>query len=578
MQIDNHDTRLRPCFLTGLGFLILLSVLAGCATAPQKGQTAKTSKPPSTVPASVANTIKEAENESEGKTQTHYVAPVVRQHYTPHKWPSPSQDLWSQIRAGFQLPANDNRLSVRVWTQYYATHTKHLSASLKRAQPFLWHVVQQVKKRNIPTEIALLPIVESGYKPAAKSYAGASGMWQFMPATAKDMQLRQDWWYDGRNDPTASTDAALNYLQSLAQHYSGDWFLALAAYNAGPGRIDDAIAKARSNGQPTDYWDLHLPKETAQYVPQLLALRRIMKTPARFGVSWPQLANEQRTQLVDLPGRISIKRAAQMLNMTETSLRELNPGLRRSATGPKREELRVPASRAARFQTVLAHADPKQLYNHHVHVVQRGDTLSRIARTYGVSVAALRESNNLSSNRLLVGEKLAIPGSGSKAPSSSEPSQTYVVQSGDTLWYIAHRYHVSVASLKRANGASGAALHPGQKLTIPGTAKPATPTEVVVHSGDTLWSIAQANDTTVAQLRRWNRIDSNTSLSVGTTLAVDGPAELPDFYEVESGDSLWSIASRFSMQVNTLRSLNDLSTSATIRPGERLRLQPEVSS
>ncbi len=170
----------------------------------------------------------------------------------PHKWPAPSRDLWSQIRSGFKLDANDERRSVRVWTQFYATHTNHLSLSLQRAKPFLWHVVQQVEKRNMPTEIALLPIVESGYNPSAKSYVGASGLWQFMPGTADHMSLPRDWWYDGRDDPIASTDAALNYLQSLNQRYDGDWLLALAAYNAGPGESTTPSPKhAPRASQPT---------------------------------------------------------------------------------------------------------------------------------------------------------------------------------------------------------------------------------------------------------------------------------------------------------------------------------------
>lgn len=458
-----------------LGCLFLAGALAGCATSPQRGHATRAGtqrgQSPSTIPTSVTRTIHKAEQAGDGKKKTHYVAPAARQDYVPHQWPSPNQDLWSQIRAGFQLAPNEERLSVRVWTQFYASHTRHLSGALEHARPFLWHVVQQVEKRNMPTEIALLPIVESGYNPTARSYVGASGMWQFMPATANDMSLQSDWWYEARNDPTASTNAALNYLQSLAQRYSGDWLLALAAYNAGPGRVDGAIAQAEAHGKPTDYWDLDLPRETTQYVPQLLALRRLMKTPARFGVSWPRLANKQRTRLADLPGQISIKRAARILGMSEADLRDLNPGLRRWATGPNRDELRVPADKATNFRVALARIDPDRLLNRHTHVVQRGDTLSRIARAYGISVAALRQSNRLNGNRIVVGEHLTIPrsGSGGAAP-MSEPSQTYVVQSGDTLWHIAHHYSVSVASLKQANGTSVATLHPGQTIDIPGSA------------------------------------------------------------------------------------------------------------
>lgn len=550
-------------------------LIAGCASTP--GSKTAHAPPPSAAhpsPTPVTGHQDNAKIESEAALDK--LDPPKPKHYTPHQWPAPSQDLWAQIRDGFELSPAEERRSVRIWTQYYATHTKHLSLSLQRARPFLWHVVQQVEQRHMPTEIALLPIVESGYNPAAKSYVGASGLWQFMPGTADHMNLPRDWWYDGRNDPIASTDAALNYLQTLNQRYNGDWLLALAAYNAGPGRVDNAIARAQSEGASTSYWDLELPSETTEYVPQLLALRRIMMTPARFGVSWPRLANEPRTRLVKLPGQTEMKVAASMLDMSEEDLRRLNPGMRRWASEPGgHNELLVPADKATSFRHKLARINPARLIDQRTHTVHRGDVLSRIAKTYGVSIASLRQANELHGNTIRVGQSLTIPrpGGHQRAP-AAEPTQTYVVQSGDTLWHIANRYSVSVASLRKANGSRAESLQPGDKLSIPGSAKPPAPSTYVVKNGDSLWSIARANDVTVSELRHWNRMTAGTPLRPGSTIALDGPSPLPDYYEVEPGDSLWSIASRFSMQVATLRSLNDMSSKSTIRPGERLRLQP----
>lgn len=496
-------------------------------------------------------------------------------------WPDPERDLWSQIRSGFQFNAHGDHRRVRRWTQQYATHQRYLRASLDRARPFLWHIVQRIDERDMPTELALLPIVESGFDPAARSYMGASGLWQIMPGTADHVGLTRDWWYDGRNDVIASTDAALSYLDAMQARYDGDWLLALAAYNAGPSRVDAALARADREGVGSSFWDLDLPRETMDYVPKLLALRRIMATPNRFSIDWPTLDNRPRTRSVTLPGQIELAVAARMLDMTEDDLRELNPALQRWASAPRKgTHLLVPARKADAFRTRLAKVGPRPLVSRNTHTVRRGDVLGVIARHYHVSVAALRQANHLRGDRIRVGQTLQIPRAGGPGQPArgAETTQTYVVQAGDSLWEIAQRYHIDVSAMRRYNHGIAGTIRPGQRLTIPGSATPPEPSTHVVKNGDSLWIIANNNRVTVADLRRWNRLDASTRLQPGQSLAVDGPAPLPDFYEVETGDSLWSIAARFSMQVTTLRSLNEMSSGSTIRPGQRLRLQPVVSS
>lgn len=546
---------------------VLALLLAGCATEPP--QTTRTTNPPS------APSVERPSPKPVQPSDTPAETSVARQDYQPQSWRDPSEDLWAQVRDELSLDPHAQRREVREWTQYYATHQGHVDASLERAQPYLWHVVREVDARDLPGELALLPIVESGYNAAARSYVGASGLWQFMPGTADHVGLARDWWYDGRNDVIASTDAALDYLEMLVSRYDGDWLLALAAYNAGPGRVDAALERATAEGIPADYWHLELPRETTEYVPKLLAIRRILVSPRRFGMTWPSLDNEARTRSVTLSKQVELAVAADMLDMSEAALRRLNPGMRRWASTPDGgRTLLVPADKAAAFSRQLAAAEPSELVHRRTHTVRRGEILGRIANAYGVSVSALRQANHLAGDRIRAGQTLRIPRAGKAPP--AEPTRRYVVQSGDTLWDIAHRYNVAVDALQRAN-ADVDTLRPGASLTIPGAATPPAPTTHVVQRGESLWSIADANDVAIADLRRWNRLEPGATLQPGRELAVDGPAPLPDFYEVESGDSLWSIASRFSMQVTTLRSLNDMSSNSTIQPGQRLRLQPAVS-
>jgi len=558
--------------------------VTGCAT---NATQSKTTQSPPSAPSSVVDRSvpvdAEVTSEDAQIEASHATAADTgdTQQIDARDWPDPEQDLWSQIHDGFRLDSYSDRRRVRRWTQQYATHQRYLQASLDRARPFLWHIVQRIDERDMPTELALLPVIESGFDPAARSYMGASGLWQIMPGTADHVGLTRDWWYDGRNDVIASTDAALSYLDALQARYDGDWLLALAAYNAGPSRVDNALARARREGAGSSFWVLHLPSETMDYVPKLLALRRIMATPSQFGFDWPTLDNRARTRSVTLPGQIELTVAARMLDMPEQDLRELNPALQRWASAPRKgTHLLVPADHAHAFRARLAKASPNTLVSPNTHTVRRGDVLGVIARHYQVSVAALRRANHLRGDRIRIGQTLQIPRSGGPGQPTpgAETTQTYVVQAGDSLWEIAQRYHIDVAAMRRANHGVAGAIRPGQRLTLPGSARPPEPSHYVVKRGDSLWEVANDNEVTVADLRRWNRLDADTRLQPGQALAVDGPAPLPDFYEVETGDSLWSIAARFSMQVTTLRSLNEMSSGTTIRPGQRLRLQPIVSS
>lgn len=573
-----HNRRLTVAALSSLAALTL--ILGGCA---HQGGSIDASNQRATSQQPQADSLARAVTRTDGSANEQATVewPGAANLSAPdYQWPSPSEDLWSKVQSGLALPANRSRLRVRRWTQYYATHANDIQASLKQARPWLYHIVRQVEKRNMPTEIALLPIVESGFNTRAVSYVGATGLWQFMPGTADHMNLERNWWYDGRNDPFASTRAALTYLQQLHSHYDGNWLLALAAYNAGPGTIDDALRSAKRADKPVDFWQLdNIPDETRNYVPKLLAVRWIMKAPAKFGVSWPRLKNQPKTRQVELPGQTDLSVAARMADIPASRLKQLNPDIQHKRTRPRNGRLIVPTAKADAFRAKLASAAPSQLVKRQGdrYRVQQGDALSSIANRFDINVAALRHANGLSDNSIRAGQTLRIPRSGEQRTQSTQ-SRQYTVQPGDSLWQIAHSNDTSVAAIQRANGDLDDTLHPGETVTLPISGQSATPAQVVVHSGDSLWAIAQKNHVSVANLRRWNRLDPDSKLQPGQTLAVGGQANVPDYYEVQSGDSLWSIADRFSMRVGTLKRLNSLSDGHSIQPGQRLRLQPSVSS
>lgn len=491
----------------------------------------------------------------------------------PDNAPPLSDDLWQTIRDGLEMPENSERARVRRWVQFFASRPEHLQRVAENARPFLWHVVRELEARDLPLDLALLPIVESGYDPTAYSYARASGMWQFMPYTARRFGLDDNWWHDGRRDVLRSTDAALDYLEWLHGRYD-DWALALAAYNAGEGRVDRALSRS----DDPDYWSLDLPRETENYVPKLMAVRQILGEADRFAFEWPAVPNEPVTELVTLPGQIELAVAAEMMGMPESELQRLNPGVRRWATppdGPHR--LLVPSDRVDRLREAIAARDPDSLVTWRRHRVRQGEVLGTIAERYGTRVAVLREVNDLRGSLIRAGQYLLIPvgaEAGAPPPSapSAGPSGRYTVANGDSLWLIAQRLGVTVAELREWNDlAPGAVIRPGQTLAVRGNGDAVR--EYRVRRGDSLWTIARRFDVRVAELRAWNGLTTDSVLRPGQSLKIRAAGPTGDSYRVRAGDSLWSIANRFQVAVEDLKTWNNIGDN-TIRPGQRLRLRP----
>jgi len=267
-------------------------------------------------------------------------------------------NLWNRIPRGYKLSAIDNYQIQKEIRKFVSNPSYFWNISTK-ARPYLYHIVAEVERRGIPLEIALLPAIESAFKPTALSHKSAAGLWQFIPATGRDYGLVQNRWYDGRRDITKSTKAALTYLQYLHDLFGDDWALALAAYNYGEGNVRKAIRRNRARGKPTDFWSLKLPRETRQYVPKLLALARIVANPQRYGVRLQPIANQRYFKQVNINRPIDLSLAAQLASMPLSEFKLLNPGYRRDTTAPRGPYyLTLPVNKVAQFRQRLAKVPP----------------------------------------------------------------------------------------------------------------------------------------------------------------------------------------------------------------------------
>ena len=637
-------------------------------------------------------------------------------------------DVWDRIRRGYAMPTLNSRLVDR-WLAHYGRDPAYLDRMFGRSGRYLYHILEEVESRGMPTELALLPFVESAFQPEALSRAKAAGLWQFMPATGNQYSLAQNLWRDDRRDVLESTRAALDYFEYLYGMF-GDWHLALAAYNWGEGSVQRAVRRQTARKRPADYLHLRMPKETANYVPKLEAIKRIVSEPAKYGVTLPDVGNEPFFVTVTKPRDIDTKTAAELAGMPLEEFRQLNPSFKlpvivaahnnvmllpadrvdgfidnlaswmdsgqplsqwttyklqdgetlaavAQRTGMTEEDLRevngIPKGRRVLAQSTLlvrANADeqtdisaeeadaklrlsplttwrrvtyrvrkgdtlggiarrwhittksiiknnrlrtsrlhPGQRLiltvpnverapiqyarsggqaGHVIHAVRPGETLSGIARRYGVETSALRMTNRLRGNDIRVGQRLRIPsGDAATAPSSA----IHTVRAGDTLASIANRYDVTVVRLKRANRLTGDVLRIGQKLEIPAKSESA-PRPVVpaaaneqsaaglyrVRQGDSLYSLSRRFGVSVESLRDVNGL-RGSSLSIGQKLVIPATAKAqpapseagPDAYTVRRGDTLSSIAARYSTTAAELRRINGL-TSNTLRIGQTLRL------
>jgi membrane-bound lytic murein transglycosylase D len=392
---------------------------------------------------------------------------------------APVDDVWQRIRFGFAMSDLDNAL-VREQTRYYAARPEYLQRIFDRSRLYLYHIVEEIEKRGLPMELALLPMVESAFNPMAYSRAHASGLWQFIPGTGRRFELEQNWWYDGRRDIVESTNAALDYLEKLYEMH-GDWHLALASYNWGENAVARAIAKNQAAGRPTDYSSLPMPPETRHYVPKLQALKNIVSNPEPFGINIGPIPNQPYFATVTKLRDIDVQLAARLAEMPVEEFIALNPGFSRpyirASVTPR---IVLPADKVEVFHDNLEALGDKSLVSWKTYYPKGGETFESIAKKHGLQVGQLKEVNGISPRSRAVPRLLVVPTSGvptTKLPIMYAPPIAvstrrifHTVQKGETLASIAGKHRVSVEDLKRWNGVERAV--PGRKLALEVRATP----------------------------------------------------------------------------------------------------------
>ena len=456
-------------------------------------------------------------------------------------------DLWHEIRTKltFDVPEKKSLRSQRNW---YAKHQTYLDRVAKRAEPFLYYIVKELEKHNMPVELALLPIVESAFDPFAYSHGRASGMWQFVPNTGKRFGMKQNWWYDGRRDVIASTEGAIAYLKYLHNYFDGDWLLALAAYNSGEGRVRRAMKSNARRNKPTDFWSLNLPKETRDYVPKLLALVDIIKRPKDFNITLYKIENKSVIGQVAIGSQLDLAKAANLAELTLPELQRLNPGFNRWSTDPDGpHRLVIPNNKRESFIEGLSKLSQKERLAWQRYKIKRGDNLGEIATKFNTSIALIKQANNVNGTQIRAGKFLLIPVAAQSLDhyilsknqrlakkqnrQRSGIKTTHIVKTGDTLWDLSQHYKVKSKSIAQWNGMAPIDyITPGQKLVIwqPGASIKFSGVNVEnaimrnitykVRRGDSFARIADKFNLLIKDIERWNSISRNNYLQPGQLL------------------------------------------------------------
>ena len=468
---------------------------------------------------------------------------------------SDDHDLWKIIAENQAINVDENP-RIQSHVDWISERPDYLASISKRAEPFLYLVVSEVETEEMPIEIALLPIVESDYYPFSYSHGTATGIWQFIPSTGRMYGLDEDWWHEDRRDVLASTKAAVQYLKDLNQMFDGDWLLSIAAYNAGPGRVQRAIDNNIKQGKKIDYWSLDLPKETEKYVPKLLAVAKVLKDPDRFNQKLTMIENKPYLEPVKLQSQFDLALIAQWTNLSIDEIYSFNPGLKRWATPEALPyTILLPIDVVDDFIETLSNQKNRPKVSWTRYKVKEGDSLSVIAQNFNTTINQIQSVNDIKGNLIRANSYLIVPlarekeGYYSLSETQREKSRLNATKNSEKLIYK-------------------------------------------VVSGDSLWKISNDFSVTINELVRWNKIAPKAPLQIGKELVIliddKEKTELAKItntgidinrkivYTVKSGDNLSLIAQRYKVKVSQIRDWNDLNEKDILQPGDKLTITINV--
>ena len=375
-------------------------------------------------------------------------------------------NVWKRMKSGFCFTnINSSRISKEL--KWMMNNKDFVYRSIERSKPYLYHILGHLESRNLPLELALLPMVESGFQPYAYSSSRAAGIWQFIPPTAREYGLKMNWLYDGRRDVLESTKAASYFLGDMHRHFKGNWLLAIASYNTGAGNVRKAIGRANNLFTSPTYWDLNLPRETELYVPRLLALAKIIYNPSKYGFNLPKIKNKAVTKYVKFYDVIDFYTLSVITGINQNELMTLNPGFSTWIIDPSQQNVLLLPNKAAKSFKQRYNKVTKSIYTNKVHKVVKGDSLYKISRIYNVKIAALKKGNNIKGDLIYINQKIKIPSevtniskesiiiNGKKYFINSDYiTYNHIVRRYDNWYRVAKKYDVPLKKLLEWNNAN----------------------------------------------------------------------------------------------------------------------------